>query len=116
MLAFSLTACGSAVRLREDSVNTLQIGERCSFRGQEKQSIPYRWRYSISDENLVGIFEDTYKDDIRSKPMPGGDQGWRNLCFEALMPGTCVIEIRYEDIRDGTYSESYTYTVVITEK
>lgn len=114
VLAFSLAACGSPVRLSEEGVNTLKVGEKCSFREEEKQSIPYRWRYTISDESLMGVFQDEYKSDIRSKPTSGGDRGWRNLSFEALAPGECVIELRYEDIRDGTYSQSYTYTVVST--
>ena len=107
-----------SISLSEEGVNRLQVGEICSFRGDEKQSIPYRWRYYISDENVMGIFDNSYKIAPGSRPVSGGDKGWRLFYFEALSPGECVITIRYEDIRDGDYleNESYTYTIVVTDK
>jgi len=97
-----------------ENAAVLEVGGLCHFIGDEKQSIPYRWKYYISDESVIGVFADEYEDRSGLNVKPGGDQGLRKLYFEALAPGECVITLHYEDIRDGTYSEKYTYTVVIT--
>jgi len=103
-----------SVALDGENAAVLEVGGICHFIESEKQSIPYRWVYYISDESLVGVFADKYEDHSAFNAKSGGDKGLRKLYFEALAPGECVIELRYEDIRDGTYSERYTYTVVIT--
>lgn len=128
MLALSLAACGGgASPLREggkkvpsaalDAKNPtrLAVGEKCHFIEEEKQSVPYRWRYYISDESLIAVYADEYEDKTAFHAPPGGDKGWRKLYFEALAPGECVITLRYEDIRNAEqYSGEYVYTVVVT--
>ena len=104
-----------SVRLNDEKVNILKLGGICHFIEEEKQSIPYRWRYYISDESLMGVYADEYMDDSGSNPLPGGDKGWRRFDFEARAPGECVITLRYEDVRDGECFMEYIYDIVINE-
>ena len=103
-----------SVALREENATLLEVGGICHFIGDEKQSIPYRWSYTISDESLMGVFADEYEDHSGFNTKPGGDKGLRKLYFQALAPGECVITLRYEDIRDAElYSNERVYTVVV---
>ncbi|MCL2694098.1 MAG: protease inhibitor I42 family protein [Oscillospiraceae bacterium] len=94
----------------------LKTGEICHFRGDEKQSIPYRWKYYISDENVIGFFHSEYEDDSGPNPMSGGDKGYRWFYFKALAPGECVITLRYGriDEQDEDYSEEQKFTIKVT--
>ena len=105
-----------SVGLSDEKVNVLKLGAICHFIEEEKQSVPYRWRYYISDESMMGVYTDEYMDDSGSNPLPGGDKGWRRLYFEARAPGECVITLRYEDVRDGEYFTEYIYDIVINEE
>ena len=105
-----------SIKLNDENINTLKSGEICHFVKEEKQSIPYRWRHYISDENLMDVYSDEHKDDSGLNPAPGGDKGWRWLYFKALAPGECVITLQYEDIRDGKCWMEYRYNIVITDE
>ena len=114
---FAARIAGS-VNLTEEAVNRLKVGALCDFIEDEKQSIPYRWRYQISDESLISVFYNDYE--VRSGPntMPGGDSADRMIFFEALAPGECEITLRYGgygDDWDEFFLEEYVFTVVITE-
>jgi len=103
------------VPLRGEETVRLEVGGTCSFAEEEKQSIPYRWRYTISDESLMALTIDEYRDHSPVNVMPGGDRGTRRFEFTALAPGRCVITLRYEDIRDAQeYSDERIYTIEIT--
>jgi len=105
------------IPLDGENVTTLKVGEICYFIEDEKQSIPYRWQYYISDESLMGLDGNEYEDDSGFNPLPGGDKGWRIFYFAALAPGECVITMRYEDIRDAEeYSDELIYNVMITDE
>jgi len=105
----------TSIKLQDKKTITLDVGELCHYREDEKLSIPYRWVYYISDENVIGVFYDDYKyDNSRSKPGNGGDEGWRTVYFKALAPGKCVITVRYEDVRDPEqYSDERKYTIEV---
>ena len=91
----------------------LHVGGICHFIDDEKQSIPYRWVYAISDEKVMGVFADEYEDRSGPDVMPGGDEGLRKLYFQALAPGKCVITLRYEDVRDASATTEYKYAVTV---
>ena len=105
----------ASVKLIDKQAITLKVGDICHYIEDEKLSIPYRWVYSISNENVMGVFRDGYEyDDSRSKPGDGGDAGWRTVCFQAISPGECVITVRYEDVRDADlYDEERIYAVTV---
>ena len=106
-----------SVELVYKGSNELEVGSICFFRDHEKQSIPYRWRHQISDENVMGLFHSEYESSPESRPISGGDVGWRRFYFEALAPGSCVITFRYGPYGaewDGESSEAYRYAVVVT--
>ena len=103
--------------LEDEGVNVLRAGSICLFRNDEKESVPYRWRYHISDENVIGFFHSEYEISAESRPIPGGDVGWRRFYFEALNPGECEIAFRYGrygDEWDDEWDEEYRYAVVVT--
>jgi len=105
----------TSVRLDSEKAITLKAGDICHFVDEEKQSIPYRWQYYISDENLISVFCDEYADKTLPGAADGGDNGLRRIFFKALAPGECVITVRYEDVRDAElYSGERMYTVKIT--
>jgi len=102
----------TSVRLQDKKTITLNVGDLCHYIEDEKMSIPYRWVYSISDENVMSVFYDKNEYDAgRSSPGEGGDKGWRTVCFKAVSPGECMITVRYEDIRDEDYDIERIYTV-----
>ena len=105
-----------STELNDEKIKVLKIGEICHFIEEEKQSIPYRWQYYISDESLMGVYSDEYKSGGGIISAPGSVKGWRRLYFEALMPGECMITLRYEDVRDGEYSREYIYSIVIADE
>ena len=96
---------------------TLKAGEICHFRDDEKQSIPYRWAYYISDESVMGFYHSDYGDTTPKNAGNGGDSGWRVFYFEALAPGSCVITVRYGriDEQDTNYDYEYKYSVEVTK-
>ena len=108
------------VYLTEENVNTLIMGATGVILVSEKQSIPFRWRYLISDKVLVSVSIDTVKDTSGFNVLPGGDSANREIHFTALAPGECVITFRYgsygETDWDGDYDVENIYHVVITEK
>ncbi|MCL2813618.1 MAG: protease inhibitor I42 family protein [Oscillospiraceae bacterium] len=95
---------------------TLKTGEICHFRDSEKQSIPYRWAYYISDESVMGLYHSEYDDNTPKNAGDGGDSGWRVFYFEALAPGSCVITMRYGriDEQDTDYNYEYKYSVEVS--
>ncbi|MCL2623389.1 MAG: hypothetical protein FWD31_06955, partial [Planctomycetaceae bacterium] len=104
----------TSVRLRDNETIVLNVGDLCHYIEDEKLSIPFRWAYSISDENVVSVFHDQYEyDESRSRPLPGADEGWRTVCFQAISPGECVITVRYKDIVDAYYHAERIYTVKV---
>ena len=103
--------------LAEESDPVLAVGALCLFRNDEKGSTPYRWRYHISDESVIGFFHSEYELSAASLPLPGGDVGWRRFYFEALAPGTCELTFRYGrygDAWDDEWDQEYRYTLVVT--
>ena len=104
----------TSYKLNSDKAATLKVGDICHFFDSEKQSIPYRWEYNISDENVVGIFHTEYKGASGFNTKSGGDSGRRWIYFKCLAPGECVITLRYGRIGEpDNYSEEYTYTVIV---
>ena len=105
--------------LTEEHVNEIKVGDTCLFIEDEKQSIPYRWRYLISDESLIQVSSDIAKDTSGMGVMPGGDSAYRKIDFTALAPGECVISLRYgrhgETDWDGDFSIEHIYHIVIVE-
>ena len=115
---FSIRLSGS-IWLGDECEYPLKIGSICLFCGDEKESIPYRWRYHISDESMMRFFHSEYEISAKSRPVPGGDAGWRRLYFEALNPGECEVAFRYGrygDDWEDEWDEEYRYTIVITSK
>ena len=115
---FSSRLSGS-IWLGYESEYTLGVGSICLFRNDEKESIPYRWRYHISDKTVIGFLHSEYEISAASLPMPGGDVGWRRFYFEALTPGECEIAFRYGrygDEWDDAWDEEYRYTLVVTSE
>jgi len=96
-----------------EKTTVLHVGGICHFVEDEKQSIPYRWAYTISDEKVMGIFADEYEDRSGPDAMDGGDEGLRKLFFQALTPGKCVITLRYEDVRDASATSEHKYAVTV---
>jgi len=97
----------------------LKIGDTFVFYEYEKQSIPFRWRYLISDESLIGVSSDEVMDTSGFFVEPGGDSADRKIEFIALSPGECVIMLRYgkhgETDWDGDYDLEQTFHIVIVE-
>jgi len=115
---FSLRLSGS-IWLGNETEYKLKVGSISLFRNDEKESIPYRWRYHISDESMMRFFYSEYEISAESRPIPGGDVGWRRFYFEALNPGECEIAFRYgryADEWDDEWDEEYRYTIVITSE
>ena len=83
------------VFLKEEHANEVKVGIICVFIEDEKQSVPYRWRYLISDESLISVSCDIVIDTSAPDVMPGGDSAYRNIDFIALAPGECVLTLRY---------------------
>ena len=112
---FSLKLSGS-IWLDDESNHVLEVGSICLFRNDEKESVPYRWRYHISDESVIGFFHSEYEISAESRPVPGGDVGWRRFYFEALAPGSCVITFRYGRYGaewDDDCDQEYRYAIVV---
>ena len=84
-----------AIFLSVEDANELKVGEICAFCESEKQSIPYRWRYLISDEELIIVSGDTVKDTSGFNVAPGGDSAYRIIEFTASAPGECMVTFRY---------------------
>jgi len=107
------------VYLSEENVTELRVGATCIFHEDEKQSIPYRWRYLISDEKLINVSSDRVRDTSGFNVMPGGDSAYREIDFVALAPGECVITLRYgqygEIDWDGDFDIEHKYHIVIME-
>ena len=111
----SLKLSGS-LWLGDEREYKLKVGSICLFRDDEKESIPYRWRYHISDESIIGFYHSEYEISADSRPIPGGDVGWRRFYFEALNSGECEIAFRYGrygDEWDDEWEEEYRYTIVV---
>ena len=91
----------------------IKVGGHCHFVGDEKQSVPFRWAFSLSDEKMLRVVLDRHEgDEARSRPLPGGDEGWRTVCFRAILPGECVVTARHEDIGDEeSFTEERVFTV-----
>ena len=108
-----------SIRLSEENTNELKVDSVCGFIDEEKQSIPYRWRYKISDEHLIGVVYNDYQSNNKANTMPGGDSANRLIYFEALAPGKCVITLRYgrygAEWEDEDILEELSFTVEITE-
>ena len=105
--------------LGDESEYALEVGAICLFRADEKESIPFRWRYHISDESVIGFFYSEYEISPESRPIPGGDVGWRRFYFEALRPGECELTFRYGrygDEWDDEWEEEYRCTLVIASE
>ena len=106
-----------SIWLDSESETVLMVGSTCLFREDEKESVPYRWRYSISDESIIGFVYSDYEMSAESRPIPGGDAGWRRFYFEALSPGACEITFRYGRYGgewDEEWDEEISYSVVVT--
>jgi len=107
------------VYLTDENTNEIKMGGTGVFSESEKQSIPYRWRYLISDESLISVSSDKVKDTSGFNVMPGGDSAYRRIEFVALAPGTCMITLRYgeygETDWDGDFDVEHVYHVVIIE-
>lgn len=105
--------------LTKGKVNQLRTGATCTFYESEKQSIPYRWRYFISDGSLIGVMSDKVQNTSGLNIMPGGDSANRKIDFTALAPGECVITLRYgeygETDWDGSFVEEHIYHIIISE-
>jgi len=105
--------------LTEENVNEVRVGTACIFSESEKQSIPYRWRYLISDESLISVSSDNVKDTSGFNVMPGGDSAYRKIDFVTLAPGECVIWLRYgeygETDWDGSFVVEHIYHIMIIE-
>ena len=105
--------------LTEENVNELRVGAACIFAESEKQSIPYRWRYLISDESLISVSSDIVKDTSGFNAMPGGDSAYRKINFIAVAPGECVITLRYgeygETDWDGSFAVEHVFHIMIME-
>ena len=95
------------VYLSEEKVNELKVGATCIFRESEKQSIPFRWRYSISDESLISVANDHVKDTSGLFVKPGGDSAYRRIEFTALAPGECVITFLYGSDLEEEWDDNY---------
>ena len=108
-----------AVYLSEENANELKVGATCIFHESEKQSIPFRWRYSISDENLISVTNDEVEDTSGLFVKPGGDSAYRRIEFTALAPGECVITFLYgsdlEEEWDDNSDVKQIYHIVINE-
>ena len=105
-----------SVWLNDESEYVLKVGSLCLFRNDEKGSIPYRWRYHISDESVIRFFHSEYEISAESRPLPGGDVGWRRFYYEALTPGACEITFRYGrygEEWDDEWDAEYSYTIVV---
>ncbi|MCL2867415.1 MAG: protease inhibitor I42 family protein [Clostridia bacterium] len=109
----------NTVRLSAENSNQLRVGDSCVFYDDEKQSIPYRWRYLVSDESLIAVLEDEVIDTSGWFVMPGGDSAFRQIEFTALSPGECYITLRYglhgETDWNGEFDIQYRYYIIITE-
>ena len=130
VLVVSLAACASggnelsaelsgkirdSVRLDVDGRNTVQTGQVVSIVLDEKQSIPYRWKPSVSDESKVKLIYDKGRT-TSGNGMPGGDEGQHTFYFETMEPGECTIQMRLEYLgggEHGKHGQSYSYTVTI---
>jgi len=97
----------------------LKVGDSFVFYEDEKQSIPYRWRYMISDESLITVSNDEVIDTSGFFVKPGGDSADRKIEFLALSPGLCVITLRYgthgETDWDGDFDIEHVYHIVVME-
>ena len=110
---------GPKPSIAEDKVNELKVCASCLFYESEKQSIPYRWKYSISDESLIRVSSDEIEDTSGANVMPGGDTANRKITFTALAPGECEITlryVRYGEEWDGEFIEELVYRIAITEE
>lgn len=103
-------------KLEEGEPLKLKVGELCHFSDSEKQSIPYRWDYTISDESILTLSSTDYENTSKANAMPGGDSGLRIMYFSALAPGECTITLRYGHIGEpDNYNSEYIFTVIIEE-
>ena len=65
----------------------------CLFFG-ERESLPGRWAYSISDNTVMRMIYDEYKRGSNTSDTPGGDSaGLRSFYFEAASVGECTISM-----------------------
>ena len=116
-LLAALLLAGCKKRLTEENTVELKVGETCEFSESEKQSIPYRWRYMISDESLIGVSSDEVHGKFVFNAKSGGDKADRVIKFIALAPGECEITLRYgkygETDWDGEFVTEHVYRVVI---
>ena len=107
------------VSLSDDGVYEIKTGDTCVFLEYEKQSIPFRWRYMVSDERLIGVSNDEVIDNSGFLAKPGGDSADRKIEFIAIKPGECVITLRYgshgETDWDGEYDTEHIYHITIIE-
>ncbi|MCL2671928.1 MAG: protease inhibitor I42 family protein [Clostridiales bacterium] len=111
-----LEKLNGSVRINSEGVYTVKVGQAVHFDLYEKQSIPYRWIWHISDDSLAAYIYSVYRDDAQSRPLPGGDSGNRWFYFEALAPGECSIEMRFGRIDEEEYHETCTYTIIIVQE
>ncbi|MCL2740824.1 MAG: protease inhibitor I42 family protein [Oscillospiraceae bacterium] len=104
-----------SVRVWDEGEVGMGVGDFFHMAEHEKQSIPYRWAYYLSDDSVVGFRFGEYVDDTPFNAGDGGDEGYRILCFEALAPGSCTVMLRCEDIRDAVPSIERLYTITVTD-
>jgi len=102
-----------SIAASSENLNTLKVGQVLKIDLYEKQSIPYRWTYEISDGDLARHIYDEYNEDADSRPIDGGDSGSRCFYFEALRPGKCTIEMKFGRIDEEDYDDVISYAVVI---
>jgi inhibitor of cysteine peptidase len=70
----------------------LSIGQSIEIRLQENPTTGFRWQLMSGDRAVCAMTSDTFEQKLGS-PGRGGEHSW---IFEAVSPGECTVEFRYQ--------------------
>ncbi|MGI5848941.1 MAG: protease inhibitor I42 family protein [Christensenellales bacterium] len=116
MIAVGCTAtAGQKVYGKDDTDISVDTGQSFTIKLEENPTTGYQWSVSISDESIVKLENDYYKQEPTDKQLVGAG-GYRMLTFKGLKQGNATITLIYErSFEEHSAIETIVYNVTVNE-
>lgn len=117
LISAALIGCSGAsadmIYGRDDTQISVKAGDTFTIRLEENPTTGYAWTADISDQTVVELAKEEYKQESAEEDIVGAG-GVKELTFKALKKGEAAVTLKYErSFEEDSAVETLVYNITV---